>query len=213
MAVITISFLGLLISFLGQLPLGNMNISSTQLAVQEGYRQAWKFALGIVLIELIYLRFALTGMDWIVKHKLLFVVMGWLTVVLFLSLGIASFISARVEKETNKGLILQSKLNRFWLGVTMSAVNPVQIPFWFIWSSYLIEHKILHPVEWEYNTFTIGAGLGTLLGEALYIHGGKWLIHKLKASNKIINYIMAGIFVLTALIQLYKMIYNPWTGK
>src|SRR3954470_11278395 len=145
-------------------------------------------------------------MDWIVRHKLLFVIMGWLTVVLFFALGIVSFVAAKVEKATKKGLILRSKLSRFWLGVTMSAVNPIQIPFWFIWSSYLIEHKILQPVEWQYNTFTIGAGIGTLLGEALYIHGGKWLIQKLKASNKVINYIMAGIFILTALIQLYKMI-------
>lgn len=208
MSFFTVAFTGMLISFLGQIPLGNMNITSTQLSVQEGFKQAWKFGLGIALVEVIYLRLALTGMDWIVQHPMLFLVMGWLTVVLFLTLGIISFITAKIEKENKKGLLLQSNINRFVLGLSMSAVNPAQIPFWFIWSTYLIEHKWLEPVEWQYNVFTLGAGLGTLVGEALYIHGGKWLVQKLKASNRFLNMLMGFVFIITALIQLYKMIFT-----
>lgn len=34
--MIEVLFVGMLISFLGQLPFGNMNLTATQLAVQEG---------------------------------------------------------------------------------------------------------------------------------------------------------------------------------
>ena len=78
----------LLISFLGQLPFGNMNLTATQLAVQEGYKRAWLYGWGIVLVEMIYLRISLTAMDWVVEHRLIFSIMGWLTVALFLFLGI-----------------------------------------------------------------------------------------------------------------------------
>jgi len=196
------------------LPLGNMNLTSTQLSVQEGYKQAWLYGLGIVIVEVIYLRFSLMGMDWVRRNETLFIILGWITVALFLVLGIAAFIAARKQKQKDsKGLLLKSNMNRFLLGLTISAVNPAQIPFWFIWSTYLVEHNILEPTMSHYNAFTIGAGMGTIAGEALYIHGGKWVIQKLKASNRKINYFMAIVFIATALIQLYKMITSPGISK
>jgi threonine/homoserine/homoserine lactone efflux protein len=203
----------LLISFLGQLPFGNMNLTATQLAVQEGYKNAWKYALGIVLIEIIYLRLALTAMDWIVEHKLVFNIMGWLTVVVFLALGIFSLIMARRQTGEKKGLLLNNKLDRFLLGVSISAINPVQIPFWFIWSTQLIQGKVLHTTFLDFNLFTAGAGIGSVTGLAVYIYGGKWVIAKMKASNKQLNTFMGIVFILAALWQLYNMIYKPIGGK
>ncbi len=37
-------FIAALISFLGQLPLGNMSITATQIGIQEGLKRAWIFA-------------------------------------------------------------------------------------------------------------------------------------------------------------------------
>ena len=211
--MIQVFFSALLISFLGQLPFGNMNLTATQLAVQEGYKQAWKYALGIVLIEMIYLRLALTAMDWIVEHKLVFNIMGWITVVVFLALGIFSLIMARRQTGEKKGLLLNNKLDRFLLGVSISAINPVQIPFWFIWSTQLIQGKILHTTFLDFNLFTAGAGIGSVSGLAVYIYGGKWVIAKMKASNKQLNTFMGIVFILAALWQLYNMIYKPIGGK
>ena len=211
--MIQVLFSALLISFLGQLPFGNMNLTATQLAVQEGYRNAWKYALGIVLIEMIYLRLALTAMDWIVEHKLVFTIMGWLTVVVFLALGILSLIMARRQTGEKKGLLLNNKLDRFLLGVSISAINPVQIPFWFIWSTQLIQGKVLHTTFLDFNLFTAGAAAGSIMGLAVYVYGGKWVIAKMKASNKQLNTFMGIVFILAALWQLYNMIYKPFGGK
>jgi threonine/homoserine/homoserine lactone efflux protein len=155
-----------------------MNITATQLSIQEGMKKAWTFGLGVAIVEIIYLRFALTGMHWVLQHKILFTVLGWLTVILFLALGIASFITAHGQDSGKKALLLNNKLNRFVLGLTMSAVNPAQIPFWFIWSTYLVDNKVLQPNAASYNLFTIGAGSGTLTGV-----GGLYLWWKL-AYNK-----------------------------
>lgn len=205
--------LGVLVSFLGQLPLGNVNIAATQLSVQENHKSAWKFAAGLVVVEIIYLRLALTGINWIIKNKLLFVILGWVTVALFLGLGIASFIAARNQSENKKALLLNNKLDRFLLGISISAVNPVQIPFWFTWTLYLINANLLRPVSVEYNWFTAGAGAGTLAGLAVYIYGGKWAIQKIKANNRSLNKFMGVVFIIAAALQLYKMIYMPWTDK
>lgn len=203
-------FIAALISFLGQLPLGNMSITATQIGIQEGFKRAWMFAIGVAIVEMLYLRFALTGMDWVVKHRSWFVALGWVTVVLFLFLGVLAFMSARKQATEKKSVILDNKLHRFLLGLMMSALNPIQIPFWFLWTSTMIQTKVLAVTPEAYNIFTAGAGLGTIGGLALYIHGGNWLVKKNNTSNKTLNQIMGVIFIITALIQLYRMLYKPW---
>ncbi len=208
--MVYIVFMGFLVSFLGQLPLGNMSFTATQIGIQEDVKKAWQFAFGVAIVEMIYLRFALTGMDWVVNHRVIFVALGWVTVGLFLGLGILAFISAGKRHAEKKALVLNNKINRFILGITMSALNPVQIPFWFLWTSTLIQTKVLPIASIPFNAFTIGAGTGTLTGLAVYIHGGNWLVSKMKTSNQTLNKVMGVIFIATALIQLYRMVYRPW---
>lgn len=207
MHTIVILSLGWLVSFLGQLPLGTMSITSTQIAVQENFRHAWKYTLGVALVEIIYLRLTLSGVNWILANELFFLILGWLTVVLFLALGIYSFIVARKQVSDKKAFLLENKLDRFFLGMSMSALNPAQIPFWFIWSSYLMQLNVLQKTTFEFNLFTIGCGAGTISGLVLYMYGGNWLITKMNVSAKTLNMIMGIIFIIAALAQLYRMLF------
>ncbi len=209
MNIIGTAALGWLVSFLGQLPLGNTSITSTQIGVEEGFNKAWQFSIGVALVEMIYLRVALSGMNWVVAHKTFFEVLNWFAIVLFLGLGIFTILSASKQKEQKKAPLLNNNLNRFLLGLSMSAVNPIQIPFWFTWSVALIKSGALVPSNIHYNAFTIGAGLGTISGLAVYMYAGKWIIGKLKAGQSGVSKFMGAIFILTALIQLYKVVIAP----
>lgn len=207
--MIEVFFTAMLISFLGQLPFGNMNLTATQLAVQEGYKNAWKYSIGIVIVEVIYLRLALTAMNWVVKNQLIFKIMSWLTVVVFLALGVLSILIARKQTKEKKGLLLNNRLDRFLLGISVSAINPVQIPFWFIWSTQLINSQVLKTTPAHFNFFTGGAALGSVAGLMVYMYGGRWLIQKMKASNKQLNIFMGIVFILAALWQLYSILSRP----
>lgn len=138
--------------------------------------------------------------------------MGWLTVALFLVLGVFSLIMARKQTKEKKGLLLNNKLDRFLLGVSVSAINPAQIPFWFIWSTNMINTGVLKTTFFSYNLFTGGAAIGSLAGLGVYIYGGRWLIAKMKASNKQLNIFMGIVFILAALLQMYNMIFTPGIG-
>jgi threonine/homoserine/homoserine lactone efflux protein len=209
MQLIYTFFWGWLVSFSGQLPLGTLSITSTQIAVQENFRNAWKYAIGVAIIEIIYLRLTLSGVNWIVQHELIFIILGWLTVVVFIILAIASLLSARKQQEEKKAFLLNNQLNRFFLGVSMSALNPAQIPFWFLWSSICINNGIIHRgASTEFDSFTFGAGIGTITGLALYMYGGNWLITKMNTSNRTLNFIMGIIFFIAAIAQLYRMIWG-----
>ena len=132
-----------------------------------------------------------------------------MAIILFLTLGIVSFVVASKQTKNKKAILLNNGLNRFVLGVTMSAVNPVQIPFWFTWSITLINAGFLQPKNINYNLFTAGAGAGTIAGLAVYIHAGNWVVKKLRTSNKGMNKFMGAVFIFTALLQLYKVVIEP----
>ena len=181
-------------------------MTATQIAVQENFRNAWKYSAGIALIEMIYLRVVLSGMQWIISHQLVFMIFNWITIALFAALGIIILIAAQKQESEKKALLLNYKLNRFLLGISMSALNPAQIPFWFIWTGYFINLGWLKPGFAEFNLFTLGSGFGTMGGLIIYIFGGNWLVTKMKTSNRTLNKLMGFIFIIAAAAQFYRVL-------
>src|SRR5205809_970331 len=156
--LLTVLFAGFGVSFLGQLPLGNLNVAATQIGVEENFKNAWAFSIAGALVEIIYLRLALNSSAWLMHNKMLFNYISWFTVVLFFTLGFLSIRKAIVQKEAQKkGLLIDNKINRFVLGLMLSAINPMQIPFWFFWGTYFINNGTVKPTAVDFNLFTIGA--------------------------------------------------------
>ena len=212
--LLTVLFAGFGVSFLGQLPLGNLNVAATQIGVEENFKNAWAFSIAGAFVEIIYLRLALNSSAWLMHNKMLFNYISWFTVILFFTLGVLSIRKAIVQKEAQKkGLLIDNKINRFVLGLMLSAVNPMQIPFWFFWGTYFINNGTVKPTAVDFNLFTIGACLGTLGGQVIYIHGGNWLVKKLHASHRILNIIMGAVFIISAMIQVYKIFFESWMKK
>ena len=195
-----------MISFLGSLPLGTLNVAAMQIGIQENITNAIYFSLGSLLIEMVYVRISLIGVDWIRKQGKLMKAMEWFTLIIILALAAGSFIAAATKGDETKNVFLQNNMHRFLLGMFMSAINPVQIPFWFGWSTVLFTKKILQPVNSHYNIYIIGIGLGTLIGNCLFIFGGKWVVQKIENSQQYLNWVIGSIFAITAIIQAIKMI-------
>jgi len=177
-----------------------------QIGIQESIKNAIYFSLGSLLVEMIYVRISLLGVDWIRKQEKLMKAMEWFTLIIIIALAVGSFVAAGKEGGTTKNVLLQNNMHRFLLGMFMCAINPVQIPFWFGWSTVLFTKKILQPLNAHYNIYIIGIGLGTLAGNCVFIFGGKWLVQRISNSQQYLNWIIGGIFALTALIQIIKMV-------
>ncbi len=197
---------GLAISFLGSLPLGTLNVAAMQIGIQESITQAIYFSFGSLLVEMIYVRISLIGIDWIRKQEKLMKAMEWFTLIIIIALAAGSFYAAATKGEDAKNVFLENNMHRFLLGMFMCAINPVQIPFWFGWSTVLFTKKVLEPVKNQYNIYIIGIGLGTLAGNCVFIFGGKWLVQRIANSQQYINWVIGGIFAITALVQAIKMI-------
>jgi threonine/homoserine/homoserine lactone efflux protein len=205
MKLARIFFTGLFISFLGSLPLGSLNVAAMQISVSDGLRPAIYFALGAVLIEISYVRVSLVAMDWVRKRERLFRMLEWFTLLIIVALAVSSFIAA-ADPHVKKNVILSNTIHRFWLGIIMSAINPVQIPFWFGWSSVLFTKKVLLPRSDHYNTYIVGIGIGSLIGFAVFVFGGQLLVNELNARQNVISWVIGSIFAITALIMLWKIL-------
>ncbi|HLK28613.1 MAG TPA: LysE family transporter [Puia sp.] len=203
--MLRIFFTGLCISFLGALPLGTLNVAAMQISASDGVFQAVYFSIGALIVEMIYVRISLVAMDWVRQRKQLFKFLEWVSILIVIALAITSFIAAS-KPSGGKNIILGSMLPKFLLGIAMSAINPVQIPFWFGWSTVLFTKKILQPINSNYNFYIAGIGLGTFIGNSVFIFGGRFIVDRLNDNQKILNWCIGGIFAITAIIMLWKML-------
>ena len=206
-----IFFWGLLISSLGTLPLGMLNVAAMQISVSEGVNNALYFSCGAVLAEVLYVRVSLVGMGWVRKQKNLLEWMDWIALLIVVALAIGSFYAA-LHPHQGKNALLQNNIHRFLLGLLMSAINPAQIPFWFGWSTILISKKVLMPEARHYNIYIVGIGIGSLIGLSVFVFGGQLLVDKLIANQSMLNYIIGGIFTLTAILQIIKILRHKGTS-
>ena len=197
---------GAMISFLGSLPLGTLNVAAMQLGIQESIKSALLFSIGSMVVEMIYVRVSLIGIDWIRKQEKFMKIMEWITFGIVLALAIGSFVAAVKGGANAKNPILDNNMNRFLLGALGCAINPVVIVFWFGWSTVLFTKKILLPVNSQYNSYITGIGLGAFAGTCVFIFGGKYIYESIQNAQDYMHWVIGGIFTLTALIQLYKIL-------
>jgi threonine/homoserine/homoserine lactone efflux protein len=205
MRLLRIFITGLTISFLGTLPLGTLNIAAMQIAITDGISPAMYFVVGALLVEMIYVRVSLVAMSWVFRHKRLFRWLEWISIAIILALAVSSFVAA-ADPVVKKNVLLSSGVHRFWLGVLMSALNPVQIPFWFGWSTVLFSKNVLEHKTSHYNTYTGGIGSGSFIGNLVFIFGGRFIVDVLNTNQKILHWIIGGIFLLTAVILTIKVL-------
>jgi threonine/homoserine/homoserine lactone efflux protein len=202
--LLKIFFTGMLVSFLGSLPLGTLNVAAMQISVSDGISQAMLFSLGSLVAEIIYVRISLVAMDWVRKQEVFFKILEWVTLLIVLALAAFSFYAA-LNPSVQENKILSSRMPKILLGFSMSGLNPVQIPFWFGWSTVLFSKKILLPRNDHYNSYIIGIGIGTFIGNLVFIFGGQIIADRINNNQHILNWVIGGIFTITALFQIWKI--------
>ena len=206
-----IFFWGMFISFLGSLPLGTMNVTATNISVKEGTYPGTLFMLGALVIETICLCITLHAMEWVRKKQNIFRIFEWLTAVLILILAIGSFIAAYKMKAFGGNAFTAYNIPPFLLGLLLCSLNPMHIPFWFGWTTVLINKNVLVPGKKNYFIYVSGISIGTILGYDVFIYGGNYIVQKLTSNQNILNWIIGTVLLITALIQFYKIQYKKPT--
>ncbi len=191
-----IGIYGLLISFVGALPLGTLNITAFNIAASQNVGEALLFSFAAVFVELIIVRFTLMGDKKInFNGKLSFYILPF-AVALLLYLAISSFMSASAPQElVTSATVFPMIQSSILLGVLLSSLNPLHIPFWIGWNRLLISKRLLHNSLGSYTSYMVGIGIGTLGALLIFIFLGKYIFQNYQQYSSIIAWIMGCLYL------------------
>ncbi|MEK6155376.1 LysE family transporter [Flavobacteriaceae bacterium 3-367] len=191
-----IGIYGLLISFVGALPLGTLNITAFNIAASQNVGEALLFSFAAVFVELIIVRFTLMGDKKInFNGKLSFYILPF-AVALLLYLAISSFMSASAPQElVTSATVFPMIQSSILLGVLLSSLNPLHIPFWIGWNRLLISKRLLHNSLGSYASYMVGIGIGTLGALLIFIFLGKYIFQNYQQYSSIIAWIMGCLYL------------------
>ncbi|WP_197062591.1 LysE family transporter [Muricauda sp. MAR_2010_75] len=193
---IKVCFSGLLISFLGALPLGTLNLTAFDIAASQDLVSALWFSVAVVLVELIVVRLTLFGNERLQLSDKLMIYLLPLGILLLLYLSITSFVdAASVSKASSKVNLLPQLQSTFVLGLLLSALNPLQIPFWMTWNKVLEKKDVLTASKSSYTFYLVGIGLGTMLGLAIFMLLGNSVFTNYGNYGLITNLLMGVLYL------------------
>lgn len=193
---VKVCFYGLLISFVGALPFGTLNLTAFDIAATQGLVSAAWFALAVVLVELSMVRITLYGNERLHLGEKAMTYILPLGIVFLFYLSLASFwdISSVPAANSKAGFFPQIE-STFALGLFLSALNPLQLPFWMTWNKVLDHKGILRRSNVNYLFYITGIGLGTLIGLGIFIVLGKFIFTHYNQYHYITNLLMGLLYL------------------
>lgn len=194
---------GLLVSFLGSLPLGIVNIALIQISAHNGMHAAILFATGSLLAEIIYIRGTLFLLGKVLKNPGVTKSIHWISLIVLVSFGLASILSAFGSRDSTH--VITESIPKILAGFLLMAINPMQIVFWGGWSTVLVEKKIMQSSNSSFHVFTLGAAVGAMIASLLFILGGQIFEEFFTPGNQYIHIGIGIILLSTAAYQLFQM--------
>lgn len=191
-----VCFYGLLISFVGALPFGTLNLTAFDIAASQGLISAIWFAMAVVLVELSVVRITLYGNErFHLGAKALKYILPF-GIVFLLYLSLSSFMEMESVPVTGSKADFSPQIkSTFALGLLLSTLNPLQFPFWLTWNKALDHKGVLKHSNSHYVSYMLGIGLGTLIGLGIFIVAGKFLFANYGHYHAITNLLMGLLYL------------------
>lgn len=203
---------GGMISLLGTLPFGVLNILTFTIAAKESTSNALLFALGVVLSEIVVVACCLKWLNPLVSKSRIFEVLQLVMIgfIFYLAFQQISQIGSSVHRETGA---LSSDWPRFVLGLGLSAINPSQFPFWIAWNG-ILENKGMLQTKRNKKLYISGIGLGTFSGLLCFVVASQLFYVSSEFTHSAgYGIIMSIIFTITGCLMLFKTLKKHLKSK
>lgn len=159
---------GFLVSFIGSIPLGYLNVVGFDIYSQKGLTATISYLLGVVTIEFFVIYFTLIFAKKLSENKKLTKYIEGFSVLFMLVLAAFFYLSANSET-TNRTVFSNVSQNFFFVGLLFSSLNFIQIPFWTGWNLYLLNGNNIEISKSRKYFYVFGTILGTFCGMLMLI--------------------------------------------
>ncbi len=201
---------GFVVSFLGSIPFGYLNLVGFEIYNKTGFHNLFLFLLGIIFVESFVIYFTLLFARQLVNNRKIMKGIDFFAIVFMLILSYSFYAHADATINNDSYIEKYIMYSPFVIGVLLNCFNFLQLPFWTGWNLYLINENFIS-IEKNYKYYYIaGTLIGVFLGMLSLI-----LILQLIFKNTlyVFNYVMSILiplfFIVLAGVQTFK-VYNKY---
>ncbi|MCR9286061.1 MAG: LysE family translocator [Bacteroidetes bacterium] len=200
--------LGFILSFIGSLPLGIINMTVAETAIKKGFKAGLMIAIGASFVELIQAFIALK-FTWIfVENPAVESALDIIALIVFWGLGLYYFFIAQPAQPKGNKEEENSKMSGFLKGMAVSSVNVLVFPYWIFYGTYLTTNGWMQMEDEFVYTFVIGVMMGTFTLLFLYAKLGLLITNRAERLTSYVNKFIGLVFIAFGIYQACK----TWGG-
>ncbi|MCF6130324.1 hypothetical protein L1S35_11625 [Flavobacterium sp. AS60] len=156
---------GFLVSFIGSIPLGYLNVVGFQVYDKAGLFPTALYLFGVIIIEFFVIYFTLIFANKLAANKKLTKYIEGFSIVFMFVLAYVFYSSANAKSDFSTSF----NYAPFLLGIVLSCLNFVQIPFWTGWNLYLLNGNYIEISKSRKYFYVFGTITGTFCGMLVLI--------------------------------------------
>ncbi|MCF6223063.1 MAG: LysE family transporter [Flavobacteriaceae bacterium] len=196
-------FLGFVMAFISLVPPGMLNMTAVRTAIEKNRKSAIFFSFGAAIIVIPQAYIALAFAKYFVKHPEIIDRLTIAGIVVLFVLSVFFFFQARKKF---KGEGKEKKGNFILIGMFMSTMNMLAIPFYLVLSSVLETKGLLIMSQPYISIFVGGVFFGAFALFTLYVIFASIIEKKAQFIARNINYILSILFFVLGILTLIKIL-------
>ncbi|MES2410722.1 MAG: LysE family transporter [Bacteroidota bacterium] len=200
--------LGFSIAFLAVILPGLINMTAAKISLQEGKNEALNFALGAAVIIFFQTFIAVLFARFINDHQEIVSTLQEIGIFVFSLLSIYFFWIAKKPKKIKAHSKVKGRSNRFLLGMLLSTLNLLPVPFYVFASMSLEASGYFSFDKIPISSFVIGVVSGSFIVFYIYIVAFKKIEKKTEFLMRNINTIIGSVTTFMAVVTLFKLLYK-----
>ncbi|MBS7233960.1 hypothetical protein KHA90_23410 [Flavobacterium psychroterrae] len=198
--------IGFLVSFIGSIPLGYLNLIGLEIYSKSGLHPLIFFLFGVVFVETFVIYFTLLFAKQLMKNKGIMKIIDFFAVVFMFVLAFVFYFNFKQETKANGNLKEYLMYSPFVIGVVLNCFNFLQVPFWTSWNLYLLNGKFI-TIERKLKYYYIaGTLIGVFLGMLSLIVILQTVFQKTNSFSKYVMPVFIPLFfVVLGIVQVFKV--------
>jgi threonine/homoserine/homoserine lactone efflux protein len=155
---------GFIVSFVGSLPLGYLNIIGVEVFSKFGMNSLVFYLFGVISIEAVVIYFTVIFANQLVNNKKLMKSIDFFAVFFLLLLAYLFYAHSNQTADEHNYLEEYVQYSPFLIGLVLCGLNFLQIPFWVGWNLYLMNANHIALGRKLRFYYIFGTLLGTFCG-------------------------------------------------
>lgn len=197
---------GFVVSFLGSIPLGYLNLAGLEIYSKSGLHNLLYFLFGVIFVETFVIYFTLLFAKQLVKNKKLMKIIDLFSIGFMFVLAYIFYSGFNQTTKSDSNLHDYFMYSPFVIGIVLNGFNFLQLPFWTSWNLYLLNGKYI-TIERKLKYYYIaGTLIGVFLGMFSLIIVLQTIFQKADQFSKYVMPVFIPLFfIVLGSIQVFKV--------